>query len=393
MNEQLSSDAKHNVNNIMTDLDMTAIDRVLQQAVARGDVPAAVAAVGKRAGHVLVGAHGLTCLPAYQTPGSAPEHYQVQADTRFDVASLTKVVATLASLTRLEQAGYLSFADPVRRFFASAGWFSTPSLADATIADLLSHRSGLPAWRALFAVTNHRDTALANVLQSHLETPGRLVYSDLGLIVAGAIIETVTGVRQDAFAAELFAALGMESTEYLPLINSPQARANIAATEYCGWRRQLLWGDVHDENAWTLGGVAGHAGLFSTAADLAVYARAWLNLDERLGRPELLRACTQTVIEQDGKRQSYGWHLKHHGDNYVFAGDAASDTGYGHTGFTGTSMWLEPDQDWFAVLLTNRVHPSRFASIQPAVAKDISDLRRAFHAEAANVLRNAEGNA
>lgn len=380
-----SADAKNNAKNA---LDTTPIDQVLQQAVARGDVPAAVAAVGKRGGHVLVGAHGVTCLPVYQAPGSAPESYRVHADTLFDVASLTKVVATLSSLTRLEQAGYLSFADPVRRFFAGAGWFSTPSLADATIADLLSHSSGLPAWRALFAVTNHRDTALANVLQSDLDTPGQLVYSDLGLIVAGAIIETVTGVRQDAFAAELFAALGMKNTEYLPLMSNFQARANIAATEYCGWRRQLMWGDVHDENAWTLGGVAGHAGLFSTAADLAVYARAWLNLDERLGRPELLRSCTQAVISQDGKRQSYGWHLKHHGDNYAFAGDAASDTGYGHTGFTGTSMWLEPDQDWFAVLLTNRVHPSRFASIQPPVAKDISVLRAQFHAEAASVLRS-----
>lgn len=369
--------------------DTSAIDQVLQQAVAQGDVPAVVAAVGKRAGHVLVGAHGVTCLPAYLPAQSEPGDFVVQADTRFDVASLTKVVATLSSLTRLEQAGWLSFDDSIRRFFASAGWFHTPSLGDATIADLLSHQSGLPAWRALFAVTNQRDTVFANVLQSALETPGQLVYSDLGMILAGAIVEVVTGMRQDAFAGQLFAELGMENTEYLPLMNSLQARANIAATEYSGWRRQLMWGDVHDENAWTLGGVAGHAGLFSTAADLAIYARAWLNLDERLGRPDLLKTCTQTVIEQDGKRQSYGWHLKHHGDNYVFAGEAASETGYGHTGFTGTSMWLEPEQDWFAVLLTNRIHPSRFASIQPAVAKDISQLRSQFHAQAAKALRDS----
>jgi CubicO group peptidase (beta-lactamase class C family) len=373
--------------------DLTAVDYVLQQSVAQGAVSAAVAAVGKRDSHVVVGAHGVTCLPAYRLAQSEPDDYAddyvVQADTRFDVASLTKVVSTLSSLTRLEQAGWLSFDDSIRRFFASAGWFHTPSLGDATIADLLSHQSGLPAWRALFAVTNQRDTAFANVLQSALETPGQLVYSDLGMILAGAIIEVVTGMRQDAFAGQLFTELGMENTEYLPLMNSPQARANIAATEYCGWRRQLLWGDVHDENAWTLGGVAGHAGLFSTAADLAVYARAWLNLDERLGRPDLLKTCTQTVIEQDGKRQSYGWHLKHHGDNYVFAGEAASETGYGHTGFTGTSMWLEPEQDWFAVLLTNRIHPSRFASIQPPVSKDISHVRTQFHLEAAKALQGS----
>ena len=368
--------------------DVSAVDYVLQQSVAQGEVSAAVAAVGKRDSHVVVGAHGVTCLPAYRPLESEPDDYIVQADTRFDVASLTKVVATLASLTRLEQAGWLSFDDPVRRFFANAGWFHTPSLGDATIADLFSHQSGLPAWRALFAVTNQRNTAFANVLQSALETPGQLVYSDLGMILAGAIVEVVTGMRQDAFAGQLFAELGMENTEYLPLMNSLQARATIAATEYCGWRRQLLWGDVHDENAWTLGGVAGHAGLFSTAADLAIYARAWLNLDERLGRPELLKICTQTVIEQNGTRQSYGWHLKHHGDNYVFAGEAASETGYGHTGFTGTSMWLEPDQDWFAVLLTNRIHPSRFASMKPPVNKDISHLRAQFHLEAAKALRD-----
>jgi len=382
-----SSDSKLNTENTLAELDTSAIDRVLQHAVTQ--VPAAVAAVGKRGGHVVVGAHGVTCLPAYRPAQSEADDYIVQADTRFDVASLTKVVATLSSLTRLEQAGWLSFDDPVRRFFVNAGWFHTPSLGDVTIAELLSHQSGLPAWRALFAVTNHRDTALANVLQSTLEHPGQLVYSDLGMILAGAIVEVATGIRQDAFASQLFAELGMESTEYLPLINSPQARANIAATEYCGWRRQLMWGDVHDENAWTLGGVSGHAGLFSTAADLAIYARAWLNLDERLGRPELLKACTQTVIEQHGKRQSYGWHLKHHGDNYAFAGEAASDTGFGHTGFTGTSMWLEPDQDWFAVLLTSRIHPSRFASIQPLVSKDISNLRSEFHLEAAKALRDS----
>ncbi len=357
--------------------------------MAQGDVSAAVAAVGKREGHVVVGAHGVTCLPVYRPTESEPEDYLVQTDTRFDVASLTKVVSTLSSLTRLEQAGWLSFDDPIRRFFVNAGWFHEPSLGDATIADLLSHQSGLPAWRALFAVTNHRETALANVLQSVLKTPGQLVYSDLGMILAGAIVEVATGMRQDAFASQLFAELAMDSTEYLPLVNSPQARATIAATEYCGWRRQLVWGDVHDENAWTLGGVSGHAGLFSTAADLAIYARAWLNFDERLGRPDLLKACTQSVIEKDGKRQSYGWHLKHHGDNYVFAGEAASDTGFGHTGFTGTSMWLEPDQDWFAVLLTNRVHPSRFASIQPPVAKDITNLRSEFHLEAAKALRDS----
>lgn len=387
MSDYSLSDSELNNGNTLAELDTSTIDHVLQHAVTQGDVPAAVAAVGKRDGHVVVGAHGVTCLPAYRPSQSEEDDYVVQADTRFDVASLTKVVSTLSSLTRLEQAGWLSFDDPIRRFFSSAGWFHEPSLGDATIAELLSHQAGLPAWRALFAVTNHRDTALANVLQSALEHPGQLVYSDLGMILAGAIVEVVTGMRQDAFAGQLFAALGMENTEYLPLMNSLQARATIAATEYCGWRRQLMWGDVHDENAWTLGGVAGHAGLFSTAADLAIYVRAWLNLDERLGRPELLKACTQTVIEQEGKRQSYGWHLKHHGDNYVFAGDAASETGFGHTGFTGTSLWLEPDEDWFAVLLTNRVHPSRFASIQPAVAKDISQLRRQFHAEAAKALR------
>lgn len=341
---------------------LDAAKKVLEQAVEKQNIPSAIAMVGTSKER-----HTVAVCGVRRYGGDA-----VTLDTRYDLASLSKVVSTLPCILKLVSEGELSFDDRVGRFILNAGWFQTPSLADVTIRQLLTHSSGLAAWRPLFAWVSERQTALANVLQSDLPNPkGTIVYSDLGFITLGAIIERVSKLRQDEFAKRyIFEPLGMNETSYEPLINVP-----VAATEDCGWRNKVLEGIVHDENAFTLGGVAGHAGLFGTANDIATYAQAWLKLDSRLGREDVL---LETVKEQvtDGKlRRGLGWLLKAEDS---FAGKQATAQGYGHTGFTGTSVWLEPEQGldkqgWFTVLLTNRVHPTRNHG------QNMHEIRQAFH--------------
>lgn len=290
-------------------------------------------------------------------------------DTLFDLASLTKVVATLPSVLRLVAAGELSLEDKVGRFFSSAGWFQEPSLSDVTVRSLLTHSSGLPAWQPLFAQVSTRRSALAAVLQTPVGPPGEVVYSDLGFMLLGAIVERVAHERLDAFVArEVFDPLDMLATRFGPLDGDP-----VAATEDCGWRGTLLEGQVHDENATVWNDVAGHAGLFGTVGDLLRYVHAWLTLDARLGPEELLReAVSEQVVARDAAlstgRRGLGWLLARPG---VFAGEGAS--GFGHTGFTGTSLWVDPEAGYAVVLLSNRVHPRRGPPAR------IHALRVAFH--------------
>ena len=348
-------------------MDIVAARRGLEAAVARGEVPSAVALAGD----------GATVSPVAVCGVTRVQGPPVDAATRYDLASLSKVVSTLPSLLALLQAGAISLDDPVRKFFSQAGWFQTPSLGDATLRQLLTHTSGLPAWRPLFAEVSSRLTALGSVLQTPLaHTPlyhpsGRVVYSDLGFMLLGAVVERVSGVRLDAFAREhVFAPLGIAATGY-----GVADGARVAATEDCGWRGRLLEGEVHDENAFVFDGVAGHAGLFGSAGDLARYAQAWLRLDAPFASAELLREATREQaasdrVVSDRVRRGLGWQLAGEGSS---AGHHAGPAAYGHTGFTGTSLWLDPDRDRFAVLLTNRVHPSR------ECGSTIHALRVAFH--------------
>lgn len=343
-----------------------AAARLLRSAVEAGTTPGAVALAGGRWG---AGDSPATTGAGDPSPASfglqRDDGSPATPDTRYDLASLTKVVATLPSILRLASEGELSLEDEVGKYFSNAGWFQTPSLANATIRQLLSHTSGLPAWRPLFAQLSTRQTALAAVLQTPVEHPGKAVYSDLGFMLLGALVERVSGRRLDIFAQQtVFSPLQMNDTAFGPIAGVP-----LAATEECGWRGRLLEGEVHDENATVWEGIAGHAGLFGTAADLARYCRAWLELDTRLGREELLaEALSEQAVGEDGVRRGLGWLLAHDGG---FAGRGA--TGYGHTGFTGTSLWLEPETESFAVLLTNRVHPHR------GRRTGVAELRVAFH--------------
>ncbi len=330
----------------------------LEQAVARAEVPGGVAAIVDAGGASDVIAAGVTRLGGDD----------VRITTRFDLASLTKVVATLPCVLRLASDGELSLDDRVGRFFVNAGWFQTPSLADVPLRSLLTHTAGLRNWVPLFARVSERRTALAAVLQAPVADAGQVHYTDVGFMLLGAVVERVTGQRLDAAAnALVFEPLGMRRTGFGPIGSD-----DVAATELCGWRGRLLVGEVHDENATVWDGVAGHAGLFADAADLACYAAAWLRRDPVLGTAETLSDATRPHAHGgDGSVRGLGWLLAHAG---VFAGEHAR--GYGHTGFTGTSLWLDPDVGLASILLTNRVHPRRDHPSR------ITELRPAFHGAA-----------
>ncbi len=343
-------------------MDMAAARLGLEVAVLQGEVPGVVAVVGDADNAVLVTACGVTRL------GGPP----VDAETRFDLASLSKVVGTLPAVLALVQAGEISLDSPVKRFFSNSGWFQTPSLGDVSVRQLLIHTSGLPAWRPLYAEASTRLSALGNLLQTPLTTAAdSVVYSDLGFMLLGALVERVGKMSLEVFTqTHVFGPLEMMATGYVV----PEGVA-VAATEDCGWRGRLLQGEVHDENAFVFDGVAGHAGLFGTAFDVARYAQAWLRLEAPFASPELLLEATReharaTTNETVGGRRGWGWQLAGEGSS---AGHHASPSAYGHTGFTGTSLWLEPEKNRFAVLLTNRVHPSR------TCGKNIHALRVAFH--------------
>lgn len=338
----------------------SAVEALVRGAVASGVVPGAVVLIGGADG-----AWDPIVAGVRRIGGEA-----VTADTRFDLASLTKVVACLPLLLRYLDAGELRLDDPVRRFFHNAGWFQDPTVADVTLEDLALHRSGLPAWKPLFALVSDRRTAIANTLQTELTgRRGSFVYSDLGVIVLTAVLERVAGERLDvALTREVLRPLGMSSSGYGP----QPSGVPVAATEDDGLRGGVLQGQVHDENAWAMDGVSGHAGLFATAADLLTYCRAWLGRDAPFASTAWLDEAVRDRSNGDGTPRGLLWRLAEPGWAY---GHGASAHAYAHSGFTGTSLAIDPDQGWICVLLTNRVHPDRAGGQEGIVA-----LRRSVHA-------------
>lgn len=343
---------------------VAAATPLLEAAVAARVTPGAVLQVAGPAGAgavVAVGAEGYD--------GAA-----VEPGTAYDLASLTKVTACLPALLHLIDNGAVRYSDRVDRFFSNAGWMQEPSLGGVTVADLVLHRSGLAAWRPLFATVRGRAMVLANVLQSSLcEERGLNVYSDLGVIVLTAIIERAAGMRLDDFVCtHVYAPLGMNATRFGPLGEG----AGVAATEDDGLRG-LLVGRVHDENADAMEGVSGHAGLFGTAADLTSYGQAWLRFSGPFAGPETMRYAVTDLSDGEGVRRGVLWRLAAEG--WPFGG-GFTPSAFGHTGFTGTSIVIDPELGCVATLLTNRVHPRRGS------ADGIVRLRRAVHVAVAEAF-------
>lgn len=331
----------------------------LERAIARGPIPGAAAAVGGPSGEEYSGCFGTL------EPGGAP----VTSATWYDLASLTKVLVTVPVCLEAIAAGRLDPQAPLRELLPEVAWLQErPNLGDVSVLELATHTSGLPAWQPLYTLGLDRRTHFARLLHGALaRPPGEMVYSDLGFMLLGHLLERLEGERLDLLAARLFARLGLDSS----LAYGPPTGAAVAPTERCPWRERLLRGDVHDENAAALGGVAGHAGLFGTLEGVAGLARALL--DGKLHAPALVAYLSQPHAQATPpgtERRGFGWMLMHPGWS---GGDLISQRSIGHTGFTGTGVWIDLERRRYSVLLSNRVYPSRHAE------SGIVRLRRAFN--------------
>jgi CubicO group peptidase (beta-lactamase class C family) len=323
----------------------------------------AVAEVGTLDGVSWRTAHG-RLSPADGSP-------RADADTIFDLASLTKVLGTTLVAMRLEDAGRCAVTDRVGRWWPA--WCG-PQRDDTTLADLLAHASGLPAHRPLYA-SRRGGVAFADAIcREPLETPSRTraVYSDLGFILLGAILERAGRASLGAQVAAALAPLTSAPLAYRP----PAAwRPRIASTGRDPARAGELVGEVHDANAWAMDGVAPHAGLFGTAGAVGDVARAILralggDTIDGLARPETVRRFATRRTDVPDTTRALGWDTMKITSS---CGRFMSPTAIGHTGFTGTSLWIDDARGLYAVLLTNRVASAR------GTAEAIRALRRAFH--------------
>ncbi len=338
---------------------------ILDRAVAEKAFPGGVLAVG-HGGELIVHAFGAQTYDA-----KAPA---VLADTIYDLASLTKPVVTTTAIAMLVAANRMQLDAPVERFLPE--WEKAPDAAGwrkkVTVRHLLLHTSGLPAWQQYFAAAKGKKEILAKALAEPLVVePGtKIEYSDIGFILLGEIVERVSGKTLDQFARErILAPLGMSDAQFNPPKN---LRARIAPTEYdTTFRKRLVLGEVHDQNAWTMGGVAGDAGLFSTVADLAAFCQMMLNggqyAHQRLLSRSTIAQFTKAVKVGEISR-TLGWDVP---SEQSQSGKYFSAKSYGHLGYTGTSIWIDPEKELFVILLTNRVHPSadneKIKNVRPAV--------------------------
>jgi CubicO group peptidase (beta-lactamase class C family) len=280
----------------------------------------------------------------------------VDENTMWDKASLTKVVALTSAMMQLVEQGKVDLDAPVQRYLPD---WQGPNKERVTVRHLLTHSSGLPAWRPLYKEGTSPESALSLVLLTPLDTlPGvRMVYSDLGAILLGQIVVRVTGEPFERYVAtHVFEPLQMTSTMFRP---AASLKPRLAPTEFDPWRQRKIWGEVHDENAFALGGISSHAGLFSTGRDVARFCRMYLSggiLDgARIFSSETIATFT-TLQDSALSHRALGWE-KPNGVNS--GGHLMSRRAFGHTGFTGTSIWMDPERDLFVILLTNRVNPTR----------------------------------
>lgn len=328
-------------------------------------VPGAVVAIGHNGVLLPSKAIGHASLQPQETP--------LQPDAIYDMASVTKVVATNTCALMLIDRGMMRLDDPVRLFVPE---FQHEGVC---IRHLLTHSSGLPAWRPLYQNAHTPADMMTALLQVPLENEigAKVVYSCLGYILLGEIIQRVSGRPLNEMARdEIFQPLGMLDTMYLP---DPERCRRAVPTEIDPRTGQFKQGAVHDENAYGLGGVSGNAGLFSTAADMAIFCQMYLNKGSygstRILSKAIVELATQDHTAHLNDSRGLGWVLKSH-RRWSSAGDLFSPNSYGHTGFTGTSIWVDPDRQLFLVLLTNGVHPKRADAhhirLRPLVANAVA---------------------
>ncbi len=341
--------------------DFNSIDHIVSTAIDEHKFPGAVVIVGHDGKIVFHKAYGERSL--------VPERTPMREDTVFDMASITKILATSTAAMVLYQQGCFRLNDPVTKYFPA---FAVNGKQDITIRQLMTHYSGLPDGIGLKEPWSGKEEGVDRSFAVAPMMPAGTAfsYSDINFIVMGALVEKLSGMSLDAYTAKyVFAPLGMEHTRFLP---PASWRSNIAPTQYDEDHHMLL-GVVHDSTARRMGGVAGHAGLFSTAGDVAIYAQSLL--DRLQGRPSKFPVNRLTLGKMTTPQQpatgaslrGLGWDIEspYSGNR----GELFPVGSFGHTGYTGTDLWIDPWSDTYVILLSNRVHPDDGVSIVPVEAQ------------------------
>lgn len=330
---------------------LAAIERVVEQGLSRGEMPGAVVLIQYKGTPIYFKAFGERQVEPVREP--------MTLDTVFDLASLTKPVATATCIHKLLEQGKLSLDVPVMKWIPD---FGQNGKEQVTVRHLLTHQGGLIPDNSLSDYLDGRELAFQRIHELSLRSPAgeQFAYSDVGFLMLGELVEKVSGQPLAEFAAEqVFRPLEMRDTTYNP---GEPLRMRLAPTE----KRDGEWirGQVHDPRAFALGGVAGHAGLFSTAGDLARYGQCLLNRGEldgkRILEPATVNAMFAPERVSSGLR-SLGWDKDSpYSSN---RGDLLSASAIGHGGFTGTAMWIDPEQDLILVFLSSRLHPDGEGSV------------------------------
>jgi CubicO group peptidase (beta-lactamase class C family) len=366
-----------------------AISSFLTERIGTGDFPSAVYLVAEQGRGIFADALGNAVVE--------PRRIAATLDTIYDLASLTKPLVTGLLCARRIEAGELALDSLVSHYLPE---FDRSDKQTITVGQLLTHTSGLPAWRPLYILaTGERDRTIAAIANLELEyKPGtRVVYSDLGFIVLGLLLERLMRKRLAELAqSEILQPLNLKNTFFNPEI---ALQTGIAACEtgnayeremsrdsdagdYRNWRQELIWGQVHDGNAYFLGGAAGHAGLFSTAGETLALANQFVSGQTKLLRPATCELFRQNMTAGKEEARSFAWQLAETIDSA--AGPDLPRDSFGHSGFTGTSCWIDPHRERVFILLTNRTH----ARALPFA--NINGVRRQFHILAVATLSNSE---
>ena len=299
--------------------------------------------------------------------------HPVGEDAIYDVASLTKVMATTPAVMKLVDDGKISLDDKISKYIPE---FRTNNKSKITIRNLLLHNSGLPAFRVYVDSLKTEEKIIKAIKNEPLiyEPGTKYEYSDLGFILLGEIIETVTGQPLDQYVRQkFFYPLGMGGTYFNPKKMGERITDRIPPTEIdTTYRMKTMQAEVHDERAYYLNGVAGHAGLFSSTADLAVYSQMLLNNGSYGGRQYLKPETVKRFTKRQSQRVNRGFGFDRKSEGFSTAGSLTSDKTFGHTGFTGTSFWIDPERNMAIIILTNRTYPHR------SYGKNISNVRAAI---------------
>ena len=359
---------------------------LLQTHIDTGEFPAAVYLVGERDQIVYEDALGYSVVEPYRIAN--------KLDTIYDLASLTKPLVTALLCARRIELGELTLDSSVSHYLAE---FDRTDKQIITVRELLTHTSGLPAWRPLYLLTDDEPERAAGAIANlDLEyKPGtRVVYSDLGFIALGILLERMSHQRlADMAKHEIFEPLNLQQTFFNPELALQTGIAacetgnayevdmckQSGAGEYANSRQRLIWGEVHDGNAYFLGGAAGHAGLFSTARETFVIAQQFLGHMTKLLTADTCRLFRENMTPGLEEARSLGWQLAATKDST--AGASLPPDSFGHNGFTGTCVWIDPNSQRVSILLTNRTH----ARALPFA--NINAVRREFNTLAAKALQ------